>query len=420
MYIGYCIEGGLIHALGQLTCAPTTTARAWVRPTTEFGQLHKRTTQLVCLLAAMGFLAGCQLPSAPEWEVGVLVQLDRIALGDYLPSGVIDTTVGGQAVFVAQRQETSMDFSLSRMCPACGALQGLKNPVPDFDFAGWLDVRWPDEVVSVGLASATLTFRIRNDMGFDPLRPHPNPDSAGFIALVGKDLATGALLDSVLLSGASDSLPPGTTRDIVLNVTNVEVAEGVRTLVNIHSPSDGQITTVDTALMVGFTTTVDDMLVAGVTAVIDSDTLNESFTLDIDQSVRAQVAANVSGGTVQVEMFHNIDVVGLLEVSMAGSAEDLFSGSPVNELQLLTLDFAPAPTGRLITRTVTSQELQFIASLQQIHIGYRGVASGASTDPLGRPTARLTPDMFVEARVRLTAALDSADVRQAAGGTDGR
>ncbi|MEE8550690.1 MAG: hypothetical protein V3T08_05475 [Gemmatimonadota bacterium] len=376
-----------------------------MRPTTEFGELHKRTTQPLCLFAALALLAGCQIPSAPQWEVGVLVpfELDRITLGDYLPAEVLDTTIGGQPAFAVQSQQDSIRSSLGQMCPACVVFNGLSQPVPAFDYTDSLDVPWPIGITSVGVTSSTLIFRLRNDMGFDPLRPNPDPASAGFIALVGRDLSTGALLDSMLVSGVSDSFPPGTTREIALTLANIEISEGVRTLISVHSPFDGQIATIDTALAVGLTTVIDDIVLFGVTTVIDSDTLDESFALAIDQDIRTQVATDVLGGTIELEIVHNIDVAGLLTVSVAGSPADLFSGSAINELQLFTLDFAPAPTGRLTTRNVTRQELQFIANLPQIHIGYRGVASGASTDPLGRPIARLTPGQFVEARIRLTA-----------------
>ncbi len=376
-----------------------------MRPTTQFGEHHKRTIQPLCLFAALALLAGCQIPSAPQWEVRVLVpfELDRITLGDYLPAEVLDTTIGGQPAFAVQSQQDSIRSSLGQMCPACVVFNGLSQPVPAFDYTDSLDVPWPIGITSVGVTSSTLIFRLRNDMGFDPLRPNPDPASAGFIALVGRDLSTGALLDSMLVSGVSDSFPPGTTREIELTLANIEISEGVRTLISVHSPFDGQIATIDTALAVGLTTVIDDIVLFGVTTMIDSDTLDESFALAIDQDIRTQVATDVLGGTIELEIVHNIDVAGLLTVSVAGSPTDLFSGSPINELQLFTLDFAPAPTGRLTTRNMTSQELQFIANLPQIHIGYRGVASGASTDPLGRPTARLTPGMFVEARVRLTA-----------------
>ncbi len=376
-----------------------------MRPTTEFGELHKRTTQLLRLFATMGLLAGCEFPSAPQWEVGVLVpfELDQITLGDYLPAEVLDTTIGGQPAFAVQSQQDSIRSALGQMCPACVVLNGLTLPVPPFDYTDSVDVPWPIGITSVGVTSSTLIFRLRNDMGFDPLRPNPDPDLAGFITLVGRDLSTGALLDSALVSGVSDSFPPGTTREIALSLANIEISEGVRTLISVHSPFDGQTATIDTALAVGLTTVIDSIVLFGVTTVIDSDTLDESFALAIDQDIRTQVASDVLGGTIELEIVHNIDVAGLLTVSLAGSPADLFSGSPINELQLFTLDFAPAPTGRLITRNVTSQELQFIANLPQIHIGYRGVASGASTDPLGRPIARLTPGQFVEARIRLTA-----------------
>ena len=157
---------------------------------------------------------------------------------------------------------------------------------------------------------------------------------------------------------------------------------------------------------VGLTTSLDDNIVSGVTAVLESGTLEESFILDFDQDVRTEISEEILGGTVELELTHNIDVVGILDVSVAGGIADLFSGSPFTEVRLFSsIDFSPAPEGRRVIRELTAEQLQFIANLPEIHIGYRGVASGATLDALGRRTVRLTPDQFVETRIRLTARL---------------
>ncbi len=52
---------------------------------------------------------------------------------------------------------------------------------------------------------------------------------------------------------------------------------------------------------------------------------------------------------------------------------------------------------------MTGQELDFIASLPEVYLGYRGVASGASTDALGRPVARFTPGQSIETRFQVEA-----------------
>ncbi len=367
-----------------------------------------RRTRFLGLCAAIGLVSGCEVPEAPQWEVGLLVpfELDSITFRDFLPDDVRDTVVAGQPAFAVTTQPASFDFTLGRMCGDPCDLQGLNVPVPGFDFTDSLDVSFAAELASFRLVSSTLTFQLRNGFGFDPLRPNPDPNSAGFIALVARDIGTGALVDSVQLNGATETLPPHSSRAIVLNLSNIELSAGVRTLLIIHSPFDGQTATLVPDSAVGLTTSLDDNIVSGVTAVLESRTLEESFILDFDQDVRTEISEEILGGTVELELTHNIEVVGILDVSVAGGIADLFSGSPFTEVRLFSVDFSPAPEGRRVIRELTAEQLRFIANLPEIHIGYRGVASGATLDALGRRTVRLTPDQFVETRIRLTARLE--------------
>ena len=89
-----------------------------------------------------------------------------------------------------------------------------------------------------------------------------------------------------------------------------------------------------------------------------------------------------------------------MERAIAGSSADLFSGDPAREVRLSNFDLSFAPQGRVFERTLTVDELNFIAGLPEVFLEYRAVASGSVIDA-GRPTTWLAPDLFIESQVKL-------------------
>lgn len=369
-------------------------SRAW-------GQLLK----LGPLALGIGLLGACETPKAPEWDVGVALPFatDPIGIADLLPSAVSVDTVNGVPVFAVALQTDGETYDLGQLCGSpCALLNGLTAPVPAFSYTDTIDVVFDADLVEIEIASATLGLSLNNGLNFDPLRPHPNPDSAGSILLLTRDAMTGALLDSTLLSGATQTLPPFSSLQVDINLTDVTVRDGLRTEVVVNSPFDGQSILIDTGLTTGFGISLDQIAVSAVTVVVNGVQLDESFALDVDSDFRDEVDDRVQEGSIELELTHDIEITGDLEVSIAGSAADLFSGDPLSEVRLLNFDISFAPTGRAAERAVTAAELQFIAAQPTLFVGYRGTASGMVMDA-GRPTARVTPDQSIENKLKVIA-----------------
>lgn len=350
----------------------------------------------------LALLTGCDVPQAPEWEVGVTVPFSSnpIAIADFLPPGVDTAVVGGQSVFALAEQRDSAAYSLGELCGPCGGLQGTTIDVPGFDFVDSLDVRLAPELVAFELIDGRLGTRFHNQMTFDPLRPHPNPDSAGYVAIALRDLFSGTLLDSLFISGATESMPVGSIREFEFDVSNVEITDGVRAVVYVHSPADGQTAQIDTATSAGIVAFLDQLLVSAVTIVVDSDTLDESYLVDFEEDARAEIAERVQSAVYEVQLVHNGEIEGTLEISIAESIVSLFSGDPMQEVRLSGLVFTP---GLLQSGELTPDQVQRIADFAQVHVGYRGVAFGTRTGPRGiLSVSRFSADDFLRTELTVT------------------
>jgi hypothetical protein len=353
------------------------------------------------LALALAAAVACDVPEAPEWEVGLAVPFtsDPIAIVDFLPAEVRVDTIGGQPVFAVDPQRDSVDYVLAELCPSCAVLAGLTVPVPAFEFVDSLDVVFPAELVSVEVTRARLGMRVRNALNFDPLRPHPNPDSAGFVVLVARDLATGAVLDSVSFSGASTTWPSGSTLESVFDVSSVQITDGVRVFFHVYSPADTQTVTIDPNMSVRLGGFMEQIQVGAVTALVDSLTLDERMLADVSQSARSELADRVQSGSYELTLMHDMEVDGTIEISVAGSPLDLFSGDPAREVVIGPFVLAPnvAQTGEL-----TAAEIELIAAFPEVYIGYRAVAWGTRTMPPARTNlSRFTPDQTLKARLEL-------------------
>ncbi|UCC48222.1 MAG: hypothetical protein JSV41_12240 [Gemmatimonadota bacterium] len=362
----------------------------------------------VVLLSAAGvglaILAACDLPEAPEWDIGVMAPFssDSLSIVDFLP-GIIgtDTLNDPPLFFTVEREEGSRDFILGEMCPICTASTGQTIPVPGFDYTDSLYVPFSDTLlVSIDGVSAQLALQIANNMNFDPLRPTADPP--GFVALVLRDPHSGTTIDSIFISGGSTTLPPGQAKDTTLDVANIQLTDGFRIVSHVFSPQDDQTVLIDPSLSARLTASLDQIRVAGVTVMVANDTLDERLVAEVDADTRQQLAERVQSVEYELKLIHNVEVDGTLEVSIAASEAELFSGIVNREVRLDALELT---SDEVQTGELTVEEIQRIAAFpnpDSVFVGYRGVAWGTRTD-FGRTNlTRLTPDQALEAELKVT------------------
>ena len=210
-----------------------------------------------------------------------------------------------------------------------------------------------------------------------------------------RDLGSGALVDSVLMDGASQTLPAGTRTQLDLELTNVVISQGLRVVINLISPLDGQTVTINNNLAARFGAVLDQIMVQAIVAVVDNETLDEEFLVDFDEDLREEISESVQSAVYKLELTHTLEITGVLEVSIAGSPSDLFSGSAATEIRLGPHSFV---SNQVQTGTLTAQQIQQIAGFMEVYSGYRGVASGTGAGN----TSRFTPDQALQADFTLT------------------
>jgi len=346
-------------------------------------------------------LTACEIPKAPHWDVEILVPYssDTLTLSDFLPDAISLDTVGGTAVFRTEPQADSVEFRLGRMCSQCLALNGQTVQVPAFEYTDSLDVPFPPRLVTIDVTSALLEIRVTNGLAFDPLKPDPDPADAGYIALVERDIVSGTTIDSAVISGATETLAPGVTRVVRFSITDKQISEGVRLVVHVVAPQDGQTVTIDTTQATKVAVSLGDIQVSGVAVVVDGVTLDEQAQVRLNPTLRDVLARSAQSGRFELLLQHNLDLEGAFRASMAGSPADLFSGDLARDIQLNQLVFTP---GLVQTRELTAEQIRQIASFERVAIGFRAVVSGTETGPSGQSNvAWFTPEQFLYARLQL-------------------
>ncbi len=365
-----------------------------------------RRAGLLAAAAGVLLLAACEIPEEPAWEVSLSFPFtsDSLTTIDFLPERVDTATADGEKVFVVDLQEDSIAYRLADMCDLCKALHGETVTIPPFDFVDSLDVPFSPDIYSIEVREARLQTGVENNLNFDLVQQHSHPDSTGSIALAVRDIATGTTIDSVMIVGATGELPPDSTREIDRAVADVELSEGFRVVLYVHSPPDTQVVTIDTTRVVNLQAKLDQIVVRGVTVVVDDKEYEEDDRIVIDEQSRQELAERYVRGSLEVMLNHNVEVEGFLEMSLAPTLDDAFSGDPDREVRLGELLL----TSQLVqTFGLSTQQIETFSTFPDtIFAVYRGRGSGTRTGPGGRLNlSRITPDLFFRTRLKLMVTL---------------
>ncbi|UCC73290.1 MAG: hypothetical protein JSV86_01615 [Gemmatimonadota bacterium] len=351
-------------------------------------------------IALLG-LAGCELPEEPKWDVEVVAPFssDPIMIWDFLPGIVQADMQSDPPVFLVDPQAASVDFNYNDMCALFGCVGVSGLPVPGFAYTDTLTVQFSEpELVAVEGVDAVLTLSVINGLGFEPLRS--NVDTVGYIALAVRDIGSGTTIDSLFLSDATHDI--GAQKDTTLTISAAELVDGITVVFHIVSPYDGQTISIDpSGASLSLAASVDGIEVAAATVVVASETLDTTFQVDFDQDAREEIMDRVIRGSYELTLIHDLQLDGTLEVSIAGSEADLFSGDPLREIRLTQLVLTPnlKQPGEL-----SAADLELIAAFPDMYLGYRGDASGTGSG-YGRPgdLSRFTPDQSIQAQLKVTA-----------------
>jgi hypothetical protein len=196
---------------------------------------RKHTGRHLLLVCGILGAAACDLPSeVPAWETvwELPGEETRLGVDAFLPAGV---TMEGDTLFRFTPAPLVIRAALSDLCPPCALLGGIVLPKPTIR-AGFSDHGdLPDGVLGATLRDGSVVLRVRNGLGFDPLRP--GGSARGTLTLTLRSAPDGRVVGRAVVSGVDRALPPGGSLQQAVTLIPGPVGARVLGEVFLDSPS---------------------------------------------------------------------------------------------------------------------------------------------------------------------------------------
>ncbi len=343
------------------------------------------------LVLAAGLAASCSVPTdAPYWDTRWIVPGDstRIGIAEYLPGQV--TVTGDGARFAVAIDPFQFSRSLDDICPDCGVLNGLTVPKPAFTAELEGSESLPERVLSADLAASTVDIRVTNALGFDPIRPAAGTYGSLTLTLYAGP-NTADVLAQLVVDGADQAFPSGTTLERTLTATTGSVTPEVRVVLAVDSPA-GDPVTIDTSARLDVEVTVPAaefsrarIEVAGEEVSVDDTELDVG---DVDRDL----VDHVRSGALVLLVDNPLQVAVDMTVRISGPFPDIVKEAAFSA--------APASTTRI---DYSGEELRTF-------LGESGVVlSGEGTVDPAAPPVTVTPRDSVRINARIDAVFRVGD-----------
>ena len=316
------------------------------------------------LLIVVAALSGCDVPTAlPIFDVRWVIPVEEtsISVAEFLPA---DVTVAGGNFEVTNVADVVLSRTLDVLCPDCIPLNGLTVDKPLFNLVYNLSGSLPADVVSVELVSASISLAMRNDLGFDPIRPAVAAPGTMTITIHDVD-ATGPELGRVVLDGnvATDSVPDGALTTVSLPLQPGTLTSTFVAVVDVFSPL-GDPVLIDITNSFDITVTVGTVSVSSATLDVDGLTVNLD-TIPLDAGGIDSTAVNrIQSGSLILDIQNPFGVgVDSLSLDISGS----FPGSPIQKGLIIGSGATSS-----VTLTYTATELQSFLGQPNVQISGSG------------------------------------------------
>lgn len=317
-----------------------------------------RTGLVFCLFS----FSACDLPTAtPIFETRWIFPIEEnsISVDEMLPAAV---TTSGEEFEVAVDPFTFPE-SLGNLCLACLPFDGLVVPKPLLQFS-FSDVSsYATDVESFELLTGSVTVRITNGLGFDPIRPGVGVTGSVTVTVY-DEMIGGRELDRIVLNGAVDSLSNGTALDLPIDLTAGPVTSTVVAVVDMHSPLGDPV-------LINTTSQLDVDVTFGVIAV-SSATVNvagrqvalDEVAMDVEK-IDSYIVDNILSGALILNLSNPFGVGLTATIDIKSPAIPTISKS-------LTITSNPTSQVRL---EYTRAELRSFLGQMDVTIGGSGTVS---------------------------------------------
>ncbi len=342
------------------------------------------------LLFCLTCLSACDLPTeSPIFETRWILPIEgagtSISVAELLPAAVTISS----GTFQVAIDPFSFSESLGGLCSLCVPLNTQTVLKPAFQFPLSDAASLPADVESVELSAGSITVRITNNLGFDPIRP--GVGITGSLAIVVYDqMIGGPVLDSVFVDGAVDALPSGTFLDVPISLAPGPVSSPIVAVVTVDSP-EGDLVTINTSLRLDVDVTFDMMAATSATIVVAGTMVAiEDVAMDVEDIDSDIVENIVSGGLI-------LDITNPFGVGLTVTID---IGGPTIATIRKTVDITSAPTSQA-RLDYTSSELQSFLGQPGVTIGGSGVVDPGAGSAVVAPGQVVVIDTSVDIVVEI-------------------
>ena len=332
-------------------------------------------TSVMASVLTLG-LIGCEVPTAlPIIEQQWVLPVKKITLGadEMLPNGV--TVVGSG--FDISMDPVSTGESLGSLCPACVLIDGLGPlPLPAFSGSFTSSQALPTDVVSAEITGGVVSLLIDNGLSFDPLA------GGGTVLIEVRNGAGGALLGSLMLAGAGDALPAGSTVTVGLSLVAGTLDTSLFMSVSL-GVAGGQMAVVDVTQRIDVVATINSVLVRAITA----DVLSRTVDIGAGSVDLEDIDTDISDRIVEGAII--LDVENPFDVSFTGTIEIGGTSKPFS-----LLGAGPSE----VTLQYTGDEIRSFVGQPGVSFSGSGTAVGSAVaiTPGQEMTIEVTLDLTIE------------------------
>ncbi len=321
------------------------------------------------LAALLGLIAlgGCEYPTtAPivgqRWILPAEITTIRVA--QLLPPGVADNG----NTFAVTVAPLSASESLATLCASCA--DGVTAPKPAFTGEFGTGTSLPPDVSATTLSSGSVAVAVHNGFDFDPIRP--GAGHTGTLTVTLTDGPDGRELGRIVIDGATEALPPGSTLSRTLSLEAGPFGPVLYASVRIVSPTGDPIS-IDSSQRMTVRATTSSLLVSSARVDVEGRSVTlDSASLDVADIDRTVVDAVEHGGLVlDIENPFGVSLAATMHIAGGGITPIVKSFNvPADETSTATVSF-------------TGEELKSFLGKSDVQLTGGGVVSSPRPVTLG-------------------------------------
>jgi hypothetical protein len=339
--------------------------------------------RLPLLAAATAAVSACDIPTdLPRgWDTEWLVEASSttVSVAQLLPTGI--GVSGDGSAFTLNVSPVTFTRTLAGLCPPCATLHGATVPKPAFQHT----VNGAAPLPAGGvLSDGRIVLTIVNGLTFDPLRP--SVTARGSLTLVLRSGATppgGAVIGTLLVSGADTALPPGGSITRQIDLAGRVVADRITVEATFDSPA-GDPVRIDANSGLTVTAAPTQLAVSSTTLRVDGKQVSSGESVVDLTDTDGFVRDHVKRGALELTLTNPFEITGTLTLRIASRTATI----------LKAVELAPGTTEREVTFTQEELRRMFGSELAVS-------VSGAVWGPAGGVVVTPRQNLGVTANLRV-------------------